>query len=151
MLRSDPAPALMANTDSNYTALSKFLHQHHSDFSLYRFRELNIRSLLFYQAELAHLQRDLEQIEKLDAAKHTDLDKRVTYRWNPNIIAAGQLALSQHNTLSPKSPTTSAPRPEGSYGDIYVLKIKEIRETLAKYSSLFTSKFERDGSSPVLR
>ena len=49
----------MAGTKINYTAFAQFLASYPDELTLLRFRELSIRNLLFYQAELVHLARQL--------------------------------------------------------------------------------------------
>lgn len=122
----------MADLNVNYTPFTKFLEHHPSDFTLFRFRQLNIKNLLFYQAELAYLQRDLEDIEETDASVHAAADERVNFRWKPLEKAASGGAPS---IRSQGSRASSPSNP--SYSDVYIEKVLEIRETLAKYSSSY--------------
>ena len=61
----------MATQDINYTAFAKFLGSYPDILAVKRFRELQIRNLLFYQAELAHLEQELQEIEVQDVAATT--------------------------------------------------------------------------------
>lgn len=141
----------MATEDSNYTAFSKFFSQHHSDLSLLRFRELSIRNLLFYQAELAYLQRDLKEIERHDAAKHADPEERVNYRWKPTGYTRLPEKVTQVQVISTNLSATSDPNHGGSYEDLYIEKMMQIRSTLAKYSASYVPELTHNGSSHFSR
>lgn len=66
----------MAGTKINYTAVARFLASYPDEMTLLRFRELSIRSLLFYQAELVRLARQLQQLKDYDARMHPEPEKR---------------------------------------------------------------------------
>jgi hypothetical protein len=105
----------MATTKINYTAFADFLNNYQDVFAVKRFRELQIRNLLFYQAELAHLREELEEIEKKDTALPS---KHVTSRWMPEMAK---------EPVSGSSPTLSL---------AYSQKMLQIRRTLTSYSEL---------------
>ena len=111
----------MADAKVNYAAFAKFLSHYPEEVTLLRFRELNIRNLLFYQAELVHLGRQLQQIEEKDAVINPDTRKRSNRRWTP---------LTAVNVTAT---TTQAGAPS-TISDIYREKMLVIRSTLAKYS-----------------
>ena len=100
---------------SNYTAFASFLAEFPDTLALKRFRGLQIRNLLFYQAELAHLQVELEEIEEKDAG---EASKRANYRWTP--------AMAQ-NALSTEQPQVH------DVSSLYGEKMLQIRTTLASY------------------
>ena len=105
----------------NYTAFSAFLSSFPDEVALRRFKDLSLRNLLFYQAKLAHLERDLQLVESLDASRSSPtLSKRVNYRWLP-------IALSQQGTG-----TTIVLSDQVS--EAYREKFLDIRQVLAKYS-----------------
>ncbi len=116
----------MARTIINYTALAQFLASYPDELTLLRFRELSIRNLLFYQAELVHLARQLQQLEDYDAEMHPEPEKRVNHRWTPAMAA--KLRESKTSGGADGSTTTTTTM------DLYCEKVLEIRETLAKYS-----------------
>ena len=115
----------MAGTKSNYTAFAHFLASYPDELTLLRFRELSIRNLLFYQAELVHLARQLQQLEKYDAEMHPEPENRVNHRWTPAMAAKPRE--NRKSGADDVSATTTTL-------DLYCEKILEIRETLAKYS-----------------
>lgn len=107
----------MADNTSNYKAFAGFLSRHPDVLCLKRFPELQIRNLLFYQAELAHHKLELQEIEDRDTRDSPDPSNRVNYRWNPLMAA--------ENTLQTASSTMTSE---------YCKKMLVIRETLASYS-----------------
>ena len=115
----------MAGTEINYTAFAHFLASYPDELTLLRFRELSIRNLLFYQAELVHLARQLQQLEKYDAEMHPEPENRVNHRWTP------AMAAKPRKTRTSGADDVSA---TATTLDLYCEKILEIRETLAKYS-----------------
>ena len=115
----------MASTKINYTAFAHFLASYPDELTLLRFRELSIRNLLFYQAELVHLARQLQQLEDYDAEMHPEPEKRVNHRWTPAMAA-------KPREIRPSGPDDASATTTTL--DLYRVKILEIRETLAKYS-----------------
>lgn len=101
----------MAREEKDYAALASLFSSSHVC-TLKRYRELQIRNLLYYQAELAHLQHELHKIEDRDASPST---KHVTSRWT--------LAMAD-----------SIPGPVETVNTVYSNKMLEIRKTLKKYS-----------------
>ena len=51
---------------ATYSNLSRLMGEHRDLLILRTFSDLSIRNLLFYQAELAHLEHELEEVEKED-------------------------------------------------------------------------------------
>ena len=91
----------------------------HQELALFRnFKALNVKNLLYMQAELVHLQSELETIE-LDNKQSGD-EERSTY-----LTSLFDLKFS-----------------EGSSRDLQWRKILEIREKLKCYSTLNTRKFD---------
>lgn len=73
----------MALENSNYKALANILSSYPDIVAVKRFRELQIRNLLFYQAELAHLELELSDIEQKDAQAATVSSALTNIRWTP--------------------------------------------------------------------
>lgn len=113
---------MMSAEKINYTAFASFLSSFPDTFAVKRFRELQIRNLLFYQAELAHLQVELEEIEQIDARNRPNGPERATFRWTPSMAKDASLFTS---ASIPTNSTTSS---------LYSEKIFQIRNTLEKYS-----------------
>lgn len=110
----------MAGTKINYTAFAQFLASYPDELTLLRFRELSIRNLLFYQAELVHLARQLQQLEDYDAEMHPEPENRVNHRWTPAMAAKPrEIRTSGADDVSATTTTL----------DLYCEKILEIRET----------------------
>ena len=107
----------MATTSINYTAFVQFLDAHPDVLALKRFRGLHIRNLLFYQAELAHLEVELQEIEDRDAKDSSAAFDRVNYRWKPS--------MAEEAAMHTSKPTFSSE---------YCEKIIRIRKTLESYS-----------------
>src|SRR5438874_12657363 len=105
----------MTTTKINYTAFADFLNDYQDTFAVKRFRGLLIRNPLFYQAELAHLREELEEIEQKDTASPSN---HVTFRWTPDMAK---------EPASETTPTLSTS---------YSKKMLQIRETLTNYSEL---------------
>jgi hypothetical protein len=106
----------MAARKRNYSAFAKFATDYQDALTLKRFRELQIKNLLYYQAELAHLKQELDEIEQKDTS---DLSKHVSARWRPEDAAK-------------KTPTAAAPTLSSKYSE----KMLQIRETLTDYRML---------------
>jgi len=104
---------------ANYTSLASFLSSAPDIVALKRFRELQVKNLLFYQAELSHLAAELTEIEELDASSHPNATGRADYRWKPEMA---------EEPSTPPSPLTTA--------HLYAKKMRHIRRTLASYSEL---------------
>jgi hypothetical protein len=109
----------MAVGKINYAAFASFLSSFPDTFAVKRFRELQIRNLLFYQAELAHLQVELEEIEQKDASNTAEPSNRANFRWTPSMAQEASLSTLTLN------PTMSS---------IYCEKMLQIHRTLASYS-----------------
>jgi hypothetical protein len=110
---SQSPTSIMATAKINYTAFADFLNNYQDAFAVKRFRELQIRNLLFYQAELAHLREELEEIEQKDTETPS---KHVTSRWTPEM--AKEPASGSNPMLS----------------STYSKKMLQIRSTLTSYS-----------------
>ncbi|KAI0897892.1 hypothetical protein F4806DRAFT_507663 [Annulohypoxylon nitens] len=108
----------MGSTKANYTRLTDFFNTFPDTLAVKRFRDLQIRNLLFYQAELAHLREELEEIEQRDAKSTNDVSERVNFRWTP--AAAKQVPFPK------QQPTVSS---------LYQEKILRIRCTLISYNN----------------
>lgn len=108
---------MMARESYNYTALAQFLCEHPDLLSLRRFRELQIRNLLFYQAELTHLQLELQEIEDRDAKDYPNPSDRVNHRWS-SLMATESAAQTGSSTMTSE----------------YCKNMLVIRKTLASYS-----------------
>jgi hypothetical protein len=130
----------MQSEKVNYSALAGFLSSLPEEIAIRRFRELHVQSLLFYQAELVQLQRELRELEDIDSKLHIEVKDRVNYRWQvPPPSTQGA-----HANASGASSNAGAPQaPVGGGGDLllsdYQAKILQIRETLRKYGEHFDS------------
>ncbi|XDG02125.1 hypothetical protein ABKA04_001740 [Annulohypoxylon sp. FPYF3050] len=74
---------IMIADKANYAALTEYLSNFPDALSTKRFRDLQIRNLLFYQAELAHLRVELEEIEQREVKSTPDVSARTNFRWTP--------------------------------------------------------------------
>jgi hypothetical protein len=63
----------MQSEKVNYSALAGFLSSLPEEIAIRRFRELHVQSLLFYQAELVQLQRELRELEDIDSKLHIEV------------------------------------------------------------------------------
>lgn len=108
----------------NYPALADWLGDYPDTVALKRFRKLQLRNLLYYQAELVSLENELQMNDDLDAIAFPDATKRVTYRWSASMA----------EKPAAEAATTSA---------LYRATMLKIRETLQKYSesTLFVSAY----------
>ena len=64
-----------------YRKLAAHLSTYPGEILLRSYRELNIKSLLYYQAELAHLESELNEAETEDAASSDTTRKRYEIDW----------------------------------------------------------------------
>lgn len=109
----------MAEPKQDYAALAEFLSTWPDAFTLKRFRELQVKNLLFYQAELAHLHSELHEAEVRDAKEDA---KRLPH-------------LQQHVSKWPRRLAEGAiPGPTKTPISMYIDKMLKIRETLKVYS-----------------
>lgn len=108
---------MTAVPNANYPAFADWLADYPDTVALKRFRRLQLRNLLYYQAELVSLEYELQMNDDLDAQAFPDATKRVTYRWTAS--------MAEEPVTTPV--TTSA---------MYRATILKIRETLRKYSEL---------------
>lgn len=128
---------------TNYSALAAFLSQYPDQFTVLRLRELNTRNLLFYQAELLYLKRQLEDIERDDAQNHQNPEEQVTRAWYPSMAKQPQhkhpqnvpgsnsgVAFQAGSSFQPPPPTPQSTTVHDKYSE----KVLEIRETLGKYN-----------------
>jgi len=53
---------------ASYTALSGLMSEHPEVFAIRVFSRLHVKTLLYYQAELAELEQELDEVEKEDRA-----------------------------------------------------------------------------------
>lgn len=131
----------------NYPAFVDLLSQHPDQFTPLRLRELNIRNILFYQAELLYLKRQLDDIEEDDAREHPKLEEHVTRSWYPAMARSSQAkhiqlapsanlgTVNQAVPINQQSATSPHSAPQmATVREKYCDKVLEIRETLAKYN-----------------
>jgi hypothetical protein len=71
----------------NYLDLSKLMSKYPEVFILRKFSGLNVKNLLYYQAELAHLEQELEEIE--DEDRLSDENPRNGYATNWKSLGLG--------------------------------------------------------------
>ncbi|KAI0885179.1 uncharacterized protein GGS22DRAFT_139994 [Annulohypoxylon maeteangense] len=108
----------MGTEKVNYTGFTDFLSEFPDTLAVKRFRDLQIRNLLFYQAELAHLRVELEEIEQRDVKHTIDVSARANFRWTP--------AMAKDIPFSMQQPTISS---------LYREKMLQIRSTLVSYNN----------------
>ena len=65
----------------NYLDLSKLMSKHPEVFILRKFSGLNVKNLLYYQAELAHLEQELGEIEDEDQLSDENPRKGYAINW----------------------------------------------------------------------
>lgn len=101
-----------------------------------RFRELQIRNLLFYQAELAHLEAELRGIEDNDAQQNRDPSDRMDFRWTSCVNRERPAApkASDPIGIDAKLGDPSASTFKETAGSLYREKVLQVRQTLASYS-----------------
>ncbi|KAI1106057.1 hypothetical protein F4804DRAFT_302085 [Jackrogersella minutella] len=107
----------MAAEKVNYANFVSFLASYPDTLAVKRFRELQIRNLLFYQAELAHLAIELEEIEQRDAKDTADVSARANFRWTP--------------AMAREVPSSIPP----TISSLYREKMLQIRGTLVSYNN----------------
>ena len=124
----------------NYPKLASFLDQYPGVLSLRRFRTLSIQNLLYYQAEIAHLEEELLEIETLDTTPSKRQSELATFRWKPVEQVRATYCCS-HSTVgqSPKTGANSPPRSlntvvQVTSVDLYREKFLQVRATLEKYN-----------------
>jgi hypothetical protein len=76
-----------------YSALSRLMSDHPEALIIRSFSELQIRSLLYYQAELAELEAELEEIEREDCASSDAVRKNFSSHWK-SLTATGSSSLT---------------------------------------------------------
>ena len=76
-----------------YSALSRLMSDHPEVLIIRSFSELQIRSLLYYQAELAELEAELEEIEREDCASSDVVRKNFSSHWK-SLTATGSSSLT---------------------------------------------------------
>lgn len=123
----------------NYTRFSRFLAGVPDAVSFVRFRELHIKSLLLYQAELIDLQRQLQNIVDLDATENADIKDRVDYLWTADEVdkvRLGNVQRSKFDGCGAHSVKGGSDATEGvaPLKVDYIQKVFQIRETLIRYS-----------------
>ncbi|KEZ45165.1 hypothetical protein SAPIO_CDS2614 [Scedosporium apiospermum] len=126
---------MMDSKKSNYTALASFLGSYPEVLAIRRFRELQIRNLLFYQAELAHLEAELQEIENQDAQRKYDPSDRANFRWTPCMVrekpAKTRAPDCAGGCQKPEDP--SPPTSRETMNSSYLEKVLQIRRTLSSY------------------
>lgn len=126
----------MTSNKSNYAAFASFLNSYPDLLAIKRFRELQIRNLLFYQAELAHLEAELHNIEAQDAAQKFDTSDHANFRWTPRMAQDGT-SVTTAPSASDKPETPPTPRASArTTSSAYCEKMLEIRRTLTKFGAL---------------
>lgn len=95
----------MAGTKINYTAVAQFLASYPDEMTLLRFRELSIRNLPFYQAELVRLARQVAQLQQLKdygARMHPEPEKRVNNWWTQRWQQSQEKSNHRAQTVYPR-------------------------------------------------
>jgi hypothetical protein len=119
-----------------YPALANLMYQNPSFESFQAFRDLHIKSLLYYQGQLDNIRKGLHKIEWEDHdirtfEYHEKLSKNVRYLFKPESdLAAGAV---QNASNAPSTGGEGVPAsPEGK-GD-QLRKVEEMRKMLKEYS-----------------
>jgi uncharacterized protein DUF6594 len=120
---------------SNYTALADFFASYPDTLATRRFRRLQIKNLLYYQAELTHLEDELQEIETRDAQKR-EPHERANFTWMPCTTEEEWVGASAN-------PPTNTGEPEAFE---YRNTVLHIRRTLYKYSKCFLESILRIAS-----
>jgi hypothetical protein len=107
----------------SYRALASLMSTYPDVFIVRRFSELNVMNLLYLQAELAHLEQELKEIEDEDRLCEAWPRKRFATDWK-------SLGIGSRHKYNGCSEST-IPTPRDSLQWQTFLKI---RETLSKYS-----------------
>lgn len=76
-----------------YATLSRLMSDHPEALIIRDFSELQIKSLLYYQAELAELEAELEEIEREDCASSDAVRKNFCSHWK-SLTATGSSSLT---------------------------------------------------------
>ena len=108
---------------ASYTGLSGLMSKHPELFILRSFRDLNIKNILYYEAELAHLECELREVEEEDEAEKTLPRKEYAVNWKRMSMARDT------HLLSPENPASHNPR-----DDLQWRIFSRIRLLLEKYS-----------------
>lgn len=126
----------MCSNKCNYTALASFLSAFPDVLAIKRFRELQIRNLLFYQAELAHLEAELQKIEDQDAQQKPDPSDFINFRWTPCMAREAPASTETFDCPADKESSggRSGTRSRETTVSSYREKVLQIRRTLASYS-----------------
>ncbi|KEY71819.1 hypothetical protein S7711_11347 [Stachybotrys chartarum IBT 7711] len=126
----------MCPDKSNYAALAGFFSSWPDVLTIRRFRELQIRNLLFYQAELAHLEAELHELEDEDARQNPNPLHRVNFRWTPHMngVNVTTATASNHGQGAGTSIPPVQPTPQTTASLLYRDKVLQIRRTLADYN-----------------
>jgi len=107
----------------NYVDLCSMMSKHPDVFILRAFSGLNVRNLLYYQAELLHLEQELQEIESEDQSCEESPRKRYAGDWKSlGITSIDRPAMDGTGTKA--SPRDS----------LQWQTFLKIREVLTKYS-----------------
>jgi len=104
----------------NYLDLSKLMSKYPDVFILRKFSGLNAKNLLYYQAELAHLEQELEEVEDEDRLSDENPRKGYATNWK----SLGLRANTKHDSGALRTPRDS----------LQWQTFLRLREVLNKYS-----------------
>lgn len=108
---------------ASYTGLSRLMSKHPELFILRSFRDLNVKNILYYEAELAHLECELREVEEEDEAEKTLPRKEYAVNWK-------RMSMTRDtHLLPPENPTFHSSRDELQWRIF-----SRIRLLLEKYS-----------------
>jgi hypothetical protein len=108
---------------AGYTGLSSLMSKHPELFILRSFRDLNVKNILYYEAELAHLECELREVEEEDEAEKTLPRKEYAVNWKRMSMTRGT------HLLPPENPSS-----HGSRDELQWRIFLRIRSLLEKYS-----------------
>lgn len=84
---------------ANYSGLSRLMSDNPDLLILRTFRTLNVKNLLYYQAELAHLEHELEEVEKEDRDCDNSLRSEHAVSWKSLKMVDGSCASPPKESL----------------------------------------------------
>jgi hypothetical protein len=119
-------------TMGTYSKLSAFMARY-PEIAIFRtFADLNVKNILYYEAELAHLERELQEVEKRDAACGTSPRQNYGTRWIKMQAGLEWPEICQE------------PRQNTQGDERQWRMIVQIRKVLEKYSGSIESKCEKE-------
>ena len=125
---------MAATVPSNFTALAQLFSNYPDQLALHRFRAQHVQNLLYHQAELVQLQRDIQELEEKDAKLHPEPEDRVSHFWEVPLKGSlrQHVSGSASPTNNPSGISSNSRRPSPIY-DQYQKLILQRRAALREY------------------